>query len=349
MERIDEIRQLIDGEKLSFSQASKKLNMSKSTIYNTYNKYRKNKKTIDDTPNELPAEELPVMADNNQSIDNPTQRTKLEFDLDPPPQPKSKVKHNTSVKLLTDTDEQFMNNLFVLKTPKREKKYTQKTTIENNEKETVEKEQTIEMIIRYHDVFGKQFKPNPSFLTFEVMEKKSLSSLKNYLIKYQDRINGNSFNDKLTEYSLLGIQVYENSVTSISRGKINLNKPNRVSDLLRNNPDYDIIIKEIYCQYFPSMKIKNPLLKLGSMLVLSSAVVNEQNKQSQNNNIEEINKKIDELPVMIDNNRLDIKTDTIVEPPKREKTNQNELSQDDKEKQHKEEEFIKKFQEGLIK
>jgi hypothetical protein len=261
-------------------------------------------------------------------------KEKLPFDLEPP-----KLKSKKKIKKfqpMTEHEDKLLNELFTIKTPIKNPKQDKESENEKNEKDDI-----IEMICRYHDVFGKQHKPNPQFIGYEKMEKKSLSALKNYLIKYQDKINGNIFQEKLTDYSLIGIRVYEDTVTKLSRSRINLNNPNRVSDIMKDNPEYDTVIKEIYCQYCPSLKIKNPLLKLASMIVLSSAVVSEQNRQSQQKQQSNITiDKIEELPLPIPDNSKEIPKITMPIP---------EIKTSENIQKEKDEKFIQDFQSKLIK
>lgn len=173
--------------------------------------------------------------------------------------------------------------------PKPKKKINKK----EDEPIDEEKSRLIEIIQRYHDMFGHEHKVEKAFDSFEKMSKKSIAILQNHLTKYQDEINGggNLLDNKIVDISLAGVQIYETAVTKISKGKINLIQPNKVSDVLKDNPDYSDTVKQLYCMYFPSFKINNPLLKLGCILITTSAVVNQKNK-SENPPV--VDEKLDE-------------------------------------------------------
>jgi len=133
------------------------------------------------------------------------------------------------------------------------------------------------------------------------MQKKTMSILENYLNKYKSLINGaDNSGDKIVEFSLYGVGAYENIITSVTRGKINLTSPNKVSEILRNNDDYSNTVKQIYCNYFPSFKITNPLAKLAAILVSTSAVVADKNKHEYNNSV---TSKLESLPPPENNNK----------------------------------------------
>lgn len=94
---------------------------------------------------------------------------------------------------------------------------------------------------------------------YKQLSKKSKGELENYITRYQDKINGSSFSGAIVDGSLKVVNVYEQLVTTMSRGKINLVRPNSVSGQLEKNDEYEKLIKQIYCLYFPSFEIRNPL------------------------------------------------------------------------------------------
>lgn len=214
------------------------------------------------------------------------------------PKPKPKPKKN-----------ELPDNFFIT-TPKEKeiktKKQPKKIELTEDEETKLKKEKIIEIILRYHDVFKDDFKINKSFDSYEKCSKKSLNVLNDYLIKFQDKINGfDNSGEKIIEYSLYGVNVYENLVTKLSRGRINLVQPNTVSELLKSNNDYSNVIKQIYCNYFPSFKINNPFTRLGAIMLTTSAVVAQRNKTETNTNNESIMNKIDSLPALPENNNKD--------------------------------------------
>jgi len=206
--------------------------------------------------------------------------------------PKKVVKKKINVPLIDLSNDDAVDDIEkVIKNdkPKPKKKINKK----EDEPIDEEKSRLIEIIQRYHDMFGHEHKVEKAFDSFEKMSKKSIAILQNHLTKYQDEINGggNLLDNKIVDISLAGVQIYETAVTKISKGKINLIQPNKVSDVLKDNPDYSDTVKQLYCMYFPSFKINNPLLKLGCILITTSAVVNQKNK-SENPPV--VDEKLDE-------------------------------------------------------
>jgi len=202
--------------------------------------------------------------------------------------PKKVVKKKINVPLI-DLSNDDIEKVIKNDKPKPKKKINKK----EDEPIDEEKSRLIEIIQRYHDMFGHEHKVEKAFDSFEKMSKKSIAILQNHLTKYQDEINGggNLLDNKIVDISLAGVQIYETAVTKISKGKINLIQPNKVSDVLKDNPDYSDTVKQLYCMYFPSFKINNPLLKLGCILITTSAVVNQKNKSENPPVVEE---KLDE-------------------------------------------------------